>query len=179
MQAKSSFAVSIVMLAIYALFTILSIYSLYPTAAARAAHRARLEEKRVEKEKYASTSNSPYDNEMTAEQQWQHMWELQQLPRTPGTAGGMKSPITPRTRAFRDLGGTGNLHAGEMTPGTATHLMYPTPPVPKAYGGAGGQQVYTNADYYEQEPMQQHQDVEVPQQQEGGDADWKGKGTAY
>jgi hypothetical protein len=42
---------------------------------------------------------------MTAEQQWQHMWELQQLPRTPGTAGGMKSPMTPRTQAFNSLGG--------------------------------------------------------------------------
>lgn len=54
---------------------------------------------------------------MTAEQQWQHMWELQQLPRTPGTANPMtfnnsnsnsnKMPVTPRTRAFGDLeGGT-------------------------------------------------------------------------
>ena len=56
---------------------------------------------------------------MTAEQQWQHMWELQQLPRTPGTANPMtygggggygnggKVPVTPRTRAFGDLeGGT-------------------------------------------------------------------------
>lgn len=42
---------------------------------------------------------------MTAEEQWQHMWELQQLPRTPGTAGGLKSPMTPRSRAFGDLEG--------------------------------------------------------------------------
>jgi hypothetical protein len=42
---------------------------------------------------------------MTAEEQWQHMWELQQLPRTPGTMGGMKSPMTPRTMAFNSLGG--------------------------------------------------------------------------
>jgi hypothetical protein len=44
---------------------------------------------------------------MTAEEQWQHMWELQQLPRTPGTATAMhfKSPATPRTRAFGDLEG--------------------------------------------------------------------------
>lgn len=33
------------------------------------------------------------------------MWELQQLPRTPGTTGGLKSPMTPRTRAFESLGG--------------------------------------------------------------------------
>jgi len=48
---------------------------------------------------------------MTAEEQWQHMWELQQLPRTPGTANTMyfKTPgapaMTPRTRAFGDLEG--------------------------------------------------------------------------
>jgi hypothetical protein len=51
---------------------------------------------------------------MTAEEQWQHMWELQQLPRTPGTAGGMKSPMTPRTRTFGDLEGGqyNNMHPG-------------------------------------------------------------------
>jgi hypothetical protein len=49
---------------------------------------------------------------MTAEEQWQHMWELQQLPRTPGTVGGMKSPMTPRTRAFNDLGGEETAHGG-------------------------------------------------------------------
>ncbi|CAN9423877.1 unnamed protein product [Alternaria alternata] len=82
MQAKSSFAVSIIMLKA---------------------------EKKAEKEKWAS---SPYDNEMTAEEQWQHMWELQQLPRTPGTIGGMKSPMTPRTQAFNNLGGEEAGHGG-------------------------------------------------------------------
>lgn len=174
--------------AIYALFTIVTLYSLYPSKSARAAHRARVAEKKAEKEKWASTTTSPYDNEMTAEEQWQHMWELQQLPRTPGTAGGMKSPITPRTRAFQDLGGSGKLHAGERTPGTATHLMYPSPPIPAAYGGAGGagdQQVYTNADYYGQEQGQEqigqadsYGQVQ-PQQYDAGDVEGKGKGTAY
>lgn len=91
----------------------MSVYSLIPTAAQKAAHAAKRAEKKAEKEKWAS---SPYDNEMTAEEQWQHMWELQQLPRTPGTIGGMKSPMTPRTRAFNDLGGEesgyGNMHKG-------------------------------------------------------------------
>jgi len=109
MQAKSSFAVSIIMMSIYALFVVLSIYSLIPTTAQRQAHAARQAEKKAEKEKWAS---SPYDNEMTAEEQWQHMWELQQLPRTPGTIGGMKSPMTPRTRAFSDLDGEEAAHGG-------------------------------------------------------------------
>lgn len=94
---------------IYAAFVVLSVYSLIPTAAQKQAHAAKKAEKKAEKEKWAS---SPYDNEMTAEEQWQHMWELQQLPRTPGTVGGMKSPMTPRTLAFNDLGGEEAQHGG-------------------------------------------------------------------
>lgn len=109
MQAKSSFAVSIVMLTIYVLFVVMSVYSLIPTATQKALYAEKQAEKKAFKEKYAS---SPYDNEMTAEEQWQHMWELQQLPRTPGTAGGLKSPMTPRTRAFNDLGGAEAGHGG-------------------------------------------------------------------
>ncbi|KAF2131833.1 hypothetical protein P153DRAFT_284863 [Dothidotthia symphoricarpi CBS 119687] len=111
MQAKSSFAVSIIMLAIYTLFLLLSFYSLYPTASQRSAAAAARAEKAAEKEKWSA---SPYDNEMTAEQQWQHMWELQQLPRTPG----FKTPMTPRTRAFNELeGGTYHSTGGEAAPG--------------------------------------------------------------
>lgn len=61
---------------------------------------------------------------MTAEEQWQHMWELQQLPRTPGAANAMylKSPgaapvMTPRTRAFGDLeGGRMDAYQQELRP---------------------------------------------------------------
>lgn len=79
-----------------------------PSPAELAAHRARAAEKAAFKEKYAATPDGASD--MSPEQQWQHMWELQQLPRTPGpsaAAGGMylKSPPTPRTRAFGDLEG--------------------------------------------------------------------------
>jgi hypothetical protein len=53
---------------------------------------------------------------MTAEEQWQHMWELQQLPRTPGTATGTapwsKVPATPRTAAGRWPAGA--LHAAAV-----------------------------------------------------------------
>jgi len=122
MQAKSSFAVSIIMLTIYACFLILTIYSLIPTTEAKEAHAVKQAEKKAEKEKWA---NSPIENEMTAEEQWQHMWELQQLPRTPGTIGGMKSPMTPRTKTFGDLEG------GQ---GQYSHMQ------PQEYGGyyAGG-----------------------------------------
>lgn len=94
---------------IYACFLILTIYSLIPTTAAQQAHATKRAEKRAEKEKWA---NSPTDNEMTAEEQWQHMWELQQLPRTPG----LKGPMTPRTRTFNELEG-GNGFGGQVQPG--------------------------------------------------------------
>lgn len=35
----------------------------------------------------------------------EQQWEMQQYQRVPGTAGGMKSPMTPRTVAFNVLGG--------------------------------------------------------------------------
>lgn len=46
------------------------------------------------------------------------MWELQQLPRTPGTSGGVfsKSPMTPRTRAFGDLEGGSGHQQQELMP---------------------------------------------------------------
>lgn len=123
MQAKSSFAVSIIMLAIYSVFVIMSVWSLIPTTAQKEAHAVRKAEKKAEKEKWES---SPYDNEMTAEEQWQHMWELQQLPRTPGTIGGMKSPMTPRTQAFNNLGGEEAGHGGFYPP-TGQHGWYGPP----------------------------------------------------
>jgi len=129
MQAKSSFAVTIIMVAIYSAFLILTIYSLIPTAEARQAHAIKRAERKAEEEKWA---NSPVDNEMTAEEQWQHMWELQQLPRTPGTAGGFKSPMTPRTRTFADLegqhGGYSNMqpeHSGYYGGGAVMQAVSP------------------------------------------------------
>lgn len=111
---------------------------MWPTKDALVAHQTRQAEKKAEKEKWASTPDG--SNEMTAEQQWQHMWELQQLPRTPGTSNAMylKSPMTPRTRAFGDLEGgyqqqelkphpSWVAHAhGEMAPvgGGVTHSWY-------------------------------------------------------
>lgn len=138
MQAKASFAVSVIMLyvyilhsspplsthfptnqikfiisltillsGLYAIHMLLALFSLLrPTSTARTAHETKLATKRAEKEKWAHLAASPLDNEMTAEQRWQHAWELQQLPRTPGTAGGMRSPMTPRTQAFGALDGT-------------------------------------------------------------------------
>ena len=97
-----------------------------PTPEARTKHEEKKEAKRAEKEKWASLTASPTDNEMTAEQQWQHMWELQQLPRTPGTSGAVKSPITPRTQAFGALEG----HSTHASP-EIKQEWYPPPPQPQ------------------------------------------------
>lgn len=149
MQAKSAFAVSIIMLYVflpsplqhapkaytsssitYVIFIILSIWSLVPTAEARLAHDTKVAEKKAEKELYAA---SAYDQDMTPEEQWQHMWELQQLPRTPGTATGnlpwSKVPVTPRTRAFNELQGGGpEYYQQPMTPQHPPPQTYYPPP---------------------------------------------------
>jgi hypothetical protein len=66
---------------------------------------------------------------MTAEEQWQHMWELQQLPRTPG----FKSPTTPRTQTFSDLEG-GHGHYSNVQPEYQQYQHQQG----GYYGGAGG-----------------------------------------
>jgi hypothetical protein len=135
--------------AIYAIFLGLTIYSLIPTREARQAHNAKQAEKKAEKEKWA---NSPSENDMSAEEQWQHMWELQQLPRTPGTVGGMKSPMTPRTKTFNELGGTtaytqldgarkpGDLETGQYGYGYGNSNLQP---VQTGYGNGNLQPVQT------------------------------------
>jgi hypothetical protein len=71
---------------------------------------------------------------MTAEEQWQHMWELQQLPRTPGTTTGTapwsKVPATPRTTAFNQLQGSGQQEY--YTQPRSPMQMQPAPP-PQTY----------------------------------------------
>lgn len=107
MQAKSAFAISVLMLITYAIFILLSAYSLFPTTTQRQAHQAKRAERKAEKEKWASYSDT--DNDRSAEEQWQHMWELQQLPRSPGPQpkavanNNNNNPITPRTQAFNSL----------------------------------------------------------------------------
>jgi hypothetical protein len=47
-------------------------------------------------------------------------WEMMRIPDTPGTTGGLKSPATPRTRAFNSLGGDGG--------GLPFREQFPPPP---------------------------------------------------
>jgi hypothetical protein len=186
-QAKSAFAVSVCMLVIYIFHIAFAAYSLYPTRDARLAHETKVAEKKAWKEKWAS---SPADNEMTAEQQWQHMWELQQLPRTPGTATGpgwTRAPMTPRTTAFSALEGQKQAHVQHSSPiqeqdefvqGQGHHVSplqqqqtyYPSP--------EQQQQAY----YPSPEQQQQAYYPSPVQGQAQGQPEWgydgKGKGTA-
>jgi hypothetical protein len=98
---------------------------------------------------------------MTAEEQWQHMWELQQLPRTPGTAGGMRGgPMTPRTTAFADLeGGSHRAKAGWGAPG--------------GWNGGGGGGAGAGVGFHAVSPVQEQDEFShYPH-------DGRGKGTAY
>jgi hypothetical protein len=69
----------------------------------------------------ASTFNSEHSE---AEQEW----EMVRIPDTPGTTGGLKSPMTPRTKAFNDLDG------GAAFASTSTYTGPEFAPPPKAGG---------------------------------------------
>lgn len=74
---------------LFTIYLILSLISLYPTASHRASLSSRLSDD---------------------EESEQKPWEMMDAPRTPGTAGGLKSPgipPTPRTMAFNTLTGIG------------------------------------------------------------------------
>ena len=72
---------------LFCTYFILSLISLYPTAEHRASHRSRIPDTE-------SLSGS-------------RPWEMTEPPHTPGTAGGLKSPTTPRTTAFNILSKNG------------------------------------------------------------------------
>jgi hypothetical protein len=179
MQAKASFAVSVIMLyvahpiplhsnltttcrAIYAFHVLLALYSLIrPSATARAAYESKRAAKIAEKEKWAHLERSPVENEMTAEEQWQHMWELQQLPRTPGA---MKSPMTPRTQAFGALDGN---NQGWYAPTQASHQEQHHGLQPSGLGVQHGGYEVQNQQQYGEYPVQHR--TEVPVQQSHGE----------
>ncbi|KAH7109063.1 hypothetical protein B0J11DRAFT_238701 [Dendryphion nanum] len=175
MQAKSAFAVSVCMLVIYSLFLLLTFYSLIPTREARHAHTTRLAEKKAEKDKWAAleaSTKSPYGNgDMSPDEQWQHMWELQQLPRTPGTAGGLKSPMTPRTRALGAL--DGGQHGGST-------MTMPPLPLPQAFQGRTAGDFYALQQQQLQQQQFQQEDIQRGQQGLGlGQAEAQGYGYGY
>ncbi|KAL8770594.1 MAG: hypothetical protein Q9209_003662 [Squamulea sp. 1 TL-2023] len=86
-QAKGSFAVTIMLLALFVIYLVLSLWSLLAPVT-RSAIRNR---------KLSSASED-------AEAQSQRPWEMVQV-QPPPTPGGLKSPMTPRTTAFNTLSG--------------------------------------------------------------------------
>lgn len=89
-QAQASFAVTILLCALFFVYFVLSVWSLLAGSALRTRNRK------------LSTAS-----EEDAEAQAQRPWEMAQVmpPATPGTTGGLKSPLTPRTTAFNTLSG--------------------------------------------------------------------------
>ncbi|KAL8670329.1 MAG: hypothetical protein Q9168_005129 [Polycauliona sp. 1 TL-2023] len=90
-QAQASFAVTIMLCALFFLYLVISLWSLLAPAAGSAIRHRKL-----------STGASSEDAEAQ-----QRPWEMTQVqpPPTPGTTGGLKSPMTPRTTAFNTLSG--------------------------------------------------------------------------
>ncbi|KAJ9664279.1 hypothetical protein H2201_005271 [Coniosporium apollinis] len=111
-QAKASFGVTACMVALFATHLILAIWSMIPTKQQRHARNTSVEST-------AEMAKQSLAEGMSPEQQWeqhrwqqQQQWEMQHYPRSPGSTGGLKSPMTPRTVAFRALdenGGSGDL----------------------------------------------------------------------
>ncbi|KAI4125030.1 MAG: hypothetical protein LQ338_004495 [Usnochroma carphineum] len=83
-QAKGSFAVTVMLCALFLVYFLLSAYSLVPS---RPRSRSR-------------------SSSVDTEAQEQKPWEMAQVPPPPTTpGGGLKSPMTPRTTAFNTLSG--------------------------------------------------------------------------
>lgn len=122
-QAKAAFAMTIVMLYVQpyfqfvpkltrnsALFTLYLVYAIWSNFTGK---------KPVEDDDdtEARGPSHGYGKEISPESvmSTEHHWEMQNMPRTPGTTGGIKSPphqgymqqpiYTPRTQAFHQLGG--------------------------------------------------------------------------
>lgn len=85
---------------LFALHIALAIYSLIPSRTQRHARTTSVESS------VGSDARDPKDMSPQSLMSYrQKEWEMGTLPRTPGTTGAMKSPMTPRTVAFNTLGG--------------------------------------------------------------------------
>jgi hypothetical protein len=91
-QAKASFYVSMVMLVIFSIHIFLALQTI--VFGPKPGNTDDDGESSV-------VSTSKMNTPVTPAREW----EMVKIPQTPGTIGGMKSPITPRTRAFRELEG--------------------------------------------------------------------------
>lgn len=101
-QAKASFYVAVFMLVIFSIHLIISIYSIFSPPPAES----------VEEEVI-------FPSEGKSHQEVERQWEMVPIPPTPGTTGGLKSPTTPRTRAFNNLEGGGPGGPGGPAPSSA------------------------------------------------------------
>nr|OQO28280.1 hypothetical protein B0A51_03899 [Rachicladosporium sp. CCFEE 5018] len=107
MQARASFGVTCVMLALWFIYFLLSLYSLIPTTAERTSREADIELRKL-------GAYTPDEPEMSREAQRDANRQLfLNLPKTPTTPWGRSAdnPMTPRTVAFTQLNGGSNGNA--------------------------------------------------------------------
>ncbi|KAM3419446.1 hypothetical protein BST61_g5372 [Cercospora zeina] len=102
MQAQASFAMVIIMLALFVAYLGLSLWSCIPTAEEKAEreadHQSDLEMKKL--------SMYGLDDDLTKEERREHNRQLfLNLPKTPTAFGTYNNPMTPRTVAFSQLSG--------------------------------------------------------------------------
>ncbi|KAF2087716.1 hypothetical protein K490DRAFT_41396 [Saccharata proteae CBS 121410] len=99
LQAKACFVVAILMVVLFSVYTLIAIHSMIPTKQQRLARASKI----IERQEIEAKLGSSPDEDIAQQ------WEMHQWPGTPGTVGAMKSPATPRTRAFNMLGAKGDL----------------------------------------------------------------------
>ncbi|EGP92268.1 unnamed protein product [Zymoseptoria tritici ST99CH_1A5] len=122
LQARGTFAVTVIMAALYAVFVGYSIWSAIPTEAEKvvrdADHQSDLEMKKI--------SMYGMDGDMSKEERREMNRQLfLNLPKTPNTPGfGVHNPMTPRTTAFTQLNG------GEAPSGYHGRATGPNAPLP-------------------------------------------------
>ncbi|KAI9742733.1 MAG: hypothetical protein M1835_003023, partial [Candelina submexicana] len=97
-QAKATFALTIIMLALFAINTMLAIFNTIPSKSQKLVRTAS-----SGSDEESNIKDSP-DSDVSNGEQFK-MQDLPRTPKTPGTTGGIKSPMTPRTQAFNTLGG--------------------------------------------------------------------------
>jgi len=113
-QAKAAFACTCIIVAFFFFHFCIALFSCFPTRAYRIELAEARDEKRQRKARWAELESQAADEEEERLRSPKTAFSLRSpIPRTPGTAGAIKSPalnpMTPRTMAFNRLGGANDL----------------------------------------------------------------------
>ncbi|KAB8349882.1 hypothetical protein FH972_023895 [Carpinus fangiana] len=103
-QAQASLGVTVIMFVLFFLNFVLAVWSMVPTQAQKE-KRAHQREEESELDMEENNFQYPPPPQSKKAKAWEHEMQQFNAPPTPGTSGGLKSPVTPRTFAFNKLGG--------------------------------------------------------------------------